>query len=205
KPRTVPGYDLLEELGHGGMGVVYRAWEPALKRHVALKMIRDGALARPEQRKRFHVEAESLARLQHPHIVQIFAIGEHEGQLFLVLELVEGGNLARRLDGTPLLPREAAELTATLAQAAHHAPQQGIRNRATKPANILLQRTEDRRKGTGRLCYGPLSSVLCPLSQDQRFRPGEKPEPRGPDLSCCPGHPRLHGPGASPRRRPGDR
>ena len=90
----VPGYEVLGVLGHGGMGVVYRAQQQRLKRVVALKMIRVGARAGPEERERFQTEAEAVARLQHPHIVQIFEVGEHDGLPWVALEFVEGGSLA---------------------------------------------------------------------------------------------------------------
>jgi serine/threonine-protein kinase len=120
------------------MGVVYRARQTRLGRLVALKMIRDGAQANDQSRSRFRQEATTLARLQHPHIVQVFDLDWHEGQGFLALELVEGGSLADRLDGTPQPLRPAAELVETLARAIHCAHQQGIIHRDLKPANILL-------------------------------------------------------------------
>ncbi len=98
----IPGYRLEEVLGRGGMGVVYRARHLALNRTVALKMILDGAHAGPRQAARFRTEAELVARLQHPNIVQIHEIGEHDGRPFLALEYVSGGTLERALAGTPL-------------------------------------------------------------------------------------------------------
>ena len=97
----VAGYDILAELGHGGMGVVYKARHRQLNRLVALKMIRDGKHARPEDLDRFRIEAEAVARLHHPNIVQIYDIGEADGRPFVALELLEGGSLADRLEGTP--------------------------------------------------------------------------------------------------------
>src|SRR4051794_35437511 len=91
----VPGYVVLDRLGKGGMGVVYRARDPHLNRLVAVKMIRDGVLATPLEVARFDAEARSVARLQHPNIVQIFHVGTHQGRPYLVLELVPGGNLAQ--------------------------------------------------------------------------------------------------------------
>src|SRR5262249_13482568 len=135
---AVPGYEILGELGRGGMGVVYRARQTALKRLVALKMILAGVHASPRVRERFRIEAEAVARLQHPNIVHIYEVGEHEGQPFLTLELVDGGSLAQKLDGKPQPPRPAAELAETLSRAVHHAHQQGIVHRDLKPANILL-------------------------------------------------------------------
>jgi formylglycine-generating enzyme required for sulfatase activity len=138
-PPSVPGYEILSELGRGGMGVVYKARQTSLNRRVALKVIRSGPQIDPEQLARFRTEAEAVARLQHPGIVQIFEVGEHGGVPYFSLELVEGGNLASRLDGTPLPLRAAAELVETLARAMHAAHARGIVHRDLKPANILLQ------------------------------------------------------------------
>src|SRR5262249_22139231 len=97
----IPGFTLLDVLGRGGMGVVYRAWQHELNRSVAIKMVHAGAVASPAILARFRVEAEAVARLKHPNLIQIHAIGDHAGSPYLVLELVEGGNLAQRLFGTP--------------------------------------------------------------------------------------------------------
>jgi tetratricopeptide (TPR) repeat protein len=136
-------YEILQMLGRGGMGVVYKARQRSLNRVVALKMIRDGALAAAEDRQRFRVEAEAAARLQHPNIVQIFEIGERDRLPFLAMEYVDGQSLAERLDGQSWPPREAAALVETLAQAIHHAHQHGIVHRDLKPANILLSVSRD--------------------------------------------------------------
>jgi tetratricopeptide (TPR) repeat protein len=133
-----PGYEIVGELGRGGMGVVYKARDTRLNRLVALKMIRAGSHAGPEELARFRREAEAVARLQHPHIVQIYEIGDHRGLPFFALELVEAGTLEQQLHGTPLPPRKAAELVATLAQALHAAHERGIVHRDLKPANVLL-------------------------------------------------------------------
>jgi serine/threonine protein kinase len=135
---AVPGYEILSELGRGGMGVVYKAQQVALKRTVALKMILAGAHAPPEQRARFRSEAEAVARLQHPHIVQIYEVGEHQGLPFFSLEYVDGGSLAKHLTGTPQPPHPAARLVEMLARAMQHAHERGIVHRDLKPANILL-------------------------------------------------------------------
>jgi tetratricopeptide (TPR) repeat protein len=139
-PVNVPGYEILGELGRGGMGVVYKARQLGLKRLVALKMILAGAHAGPARLARFRAEAEAVARLQHPNIVQIHEIGEHDGLPFFSLELVDGGSLDKNLAGTPLPPRRAAELAETLARAVHVAHAHGIIHRDLKPANILLSR-----------------------------------------------------------------
>jgi eukaryotic-like serine/threonine-protein kinase len=135
----VPGYEILGELGRGGMGVVYRARQMDLGRVVALKMILAGVHAGAEELARFKAEAEAIARLQHPGIVQVYEIGEHDGLPFFSLEYCPGGSLASRLDGRPLAPVEAARTVHALAlavQAAHHA---NVIHRDLKPANVLLQ------------------------------------------------------------------
>jgi serine/threonine-protein kinase len=135
---AVPGYEVLGELGRGGMGVVYQARHIALDRVVALKMILRGEHEGPEQRRRFRTEAEAVARLQHPNVVQIHEVGEHDGLPFFSLEFCPGGSLERKLGGTPLPPREAARLVQTLALAMQAAHERGIVHRDLKPANVLL-------------------------------------------------------------------
>jgi serine/threonine-protein kinase len=136
---SLPGYDVLEVLGRGGMGVVYKARQASLNRLVALKMILSGVHAGPQELARFRTEAEAAARLQHPNIVQVYEIGTHDGRPFIVLELVDG-NLAKHLAGTPLPARQAAQWLETLARAVHYAHQRGIVHRDLKPANVLLNR-----------------------------------------------------------------
>ena len=135
---TVAGYEILGELGRGGMGVVYKARQIGLNRLVALKMILSGDHAGEAERKRFMVEAEAAARLRHPNIVQIFEVGEAAGLPFFSLEFVDGGSLAGRLGGTPWRPRRSAGLIETLARAVHAAHRAGIVHRDLKPANVLL-------------------------------------------------------------------
>jgi WD40 repeat protein len=135
---SVAGYHVLGELGRGGMGVVYKARQTRLNRLVALKMIRDGLLAGPDHLARFRLEASAVARLQNPHIVQIYEIGEQDGRPYFSLEYVDGGNLAQKLAGVPMPPDQAAELVVTLAQAVHYAHRQGIIHRDLKPGNVLL-------------------------------------------------------------------
>jgi eukaryotic-like serine/threonine-protein kinase len=134
----LPGYEVLEKLGQGGMGVVYKARQLRPNRVVALKMMLAGAQASAEHRTRFRLETEAVARLRHPNIVQIYEVGEHEGRPFCCLEFLEGGNLGERLAGTPQPARPAAGLMETLARAMHAAHQQGVIHRDVKPANILL-------------------------------------------------------------------
>jgi eukaryotic-like serine/threonine-protein kinase len=134
----VPGYEILGELGRGAMGVVYLARQLGLNRMVALKMILVGGHAGEAELTRFRLEAEAIAKLQHPNIVQVFDIAKSEGRPFFSLEFVEGGTLAQRLDHRPQPARQAAQLTAVLARAMHAAHRQGIVHRDLKPANILL-------------------------------------------------------------------
>src|SRR5262245_36411299 len=136
---SIAGYEVLEELGRGGMGVVYKARQTNLKRIVALKMILAGAHASREDLARFRREAEAIAQLQHPNVVQVYEIGEQQNVPFLVLEFIEGGNLAHRLPVTRPSPREAASLIEVLARTVQVAHDRGIIHRDLKPANILLQ------------------------------------------------------------------
>jgi serine/threonine protein kinase len=134
----VPGYDVLESLGEGGMGVVFKARHRALNRLVALKMIRQVGFAGETRRRRFQREAQAVARLQHANVVQIFDIGEHDGLPYFALEYCPGGSLARKLRGRPLPAEEAATLVEALARAVHVAHTKGIVHRDLKPSNVLL-------------------------------------------------------------------
>jgi WD40 repeat protein/tRNA A-37 threonylcarbamoyl transferase component Bud32 len=145
-PPLVPGYEILGELGRGGVGVVYKARQKSLNRLVALKLLRVGN-ADPSELARFLREAEAVARLQHPHIVQIHEILQGGGAPVLCLEYVDGGSLAGRLAGTPRPAREAADLVETLARAVHYAHQRGIIHRDLKPSNILLGRESSEAQG----------------------------------------------------------
>ena len=135
---VVRGYEIQKLLGKGGMGIVYRATQTALKRPVALKMILGGSLVGEERLARFRQEAEVLARIRHPHIIQIFEIGEHDGVLFFSMELAEGGNLGDLIQARTLSLRQGVELLVAIAHGVHAAHEIGIVHRDLKPANILL-------------------------------------------------------------------
>jgi WD40 repeat protein len=135
---NIPGYEILGELGRGGMGVVYQARQRGLNRIVALKMILAAGHAGPKELARFRHEAEVVAQLHHPHVVQIYEVGEADGRPFFSLEFLAGGSLASKLDGTPWAVRPAVQLVAKLAGGIHAAHQLGIVHRDLKPANVLL-------------------------------------------------------------------
>src|SRR5262249_17383516 len=136
-PR-IDGYEVEGVLGRGGMGVVFKARHLELNRVVALKSLLAGAYAGPQELARFRREAEAAAALRHPHVVQVYDVGELPGGPYFTMELVEGGSLAQKLAGRPLPPREAAGLIATLACAVQFAHQSGFLHRDLKPANVLL-------------------------------------------------------------------
>jgi serine/threonine-protein kinase len=136
--RYFGDYEILSELGRGGMGVVYRARQVSLDRAVALKLIRAGVLAGDAELRRFQNEAEAVAQLDHPGIVPVHEVGEHEGQRYFSMKLVLGSNLADRLAAYRDDSSAAAALMAEAAEAVHHAHVRGILHRDLKPANILL-------------------------------------------------------------------
>jgi formylglycine-generating enzyme required for sulfatase activity len=138
----VPGYEMLGILGHGGMGVVYRARQLKANRLVALKMMRAVEHATPEDRLRFQIETEAVARLQHPHIAQLYEAGEVRGVPFFSLEFCDGGTLDDQLAKQRPSPRAAAELLETLARAMHYAHLRGVVHRDLKPGNVLLAGVE---------------------------------------------------------------
>jgi WD40 repeat protein len=151
-PRRFGEYEILGTIARGGMGVVYRARHTRLNRFVALKMIRAGQFAGPAEVRRFRIEAEAAARLEHPNIVPIYEVGEHEGRPFFTMKLVEGGTLGAKLDSgafwergdvlpSPLL--RVGMMMAAVARAVHFAHERGVLHRDLKPANILLQPNGD--------------------------------------------------------------
>ena len=135
---TLAGYEILNVLGRGGMGVVYRAWQKDVNRWVALKMVHAGYFPSADVLERLRVEALAVGRLAHPNIVQIHDVGHSDGAPYLVLELVEGPNLAQRVAGTPQPTHWAAELVETLARAIHSARELGVVHRDLTPSNVLL-------------------------------------------------------------------
>jgi serine/threonine-protein kinase len=143
EPRFSPGgafgdYDLLDVISRGGMGVVFRARQRSVPRVVALKVIRSGPAAAPDDVRRFRNEVETVALLDHPNVVPILDAGEFDGALYFAMRLYEGGSLAERLDRFAADPRAAAALVAAVARAVHFAHQRGVLHRDLKPSNVLL-------------------------------------------------------------------
>ena len=164
-PREFGDFELTEELGRGGMGVVYKARQKSLNRIVALKMVREAHLATADDRARFRTEAEAAARLKHPNIVTVHEVGTTDGQAYFCMEYVEGQTLAQKVaaDG-PFPPREAARLVAVTARAVQHAHSLGILHRDLKPSNILLLVSGGVVSGES---SGPLTTHHSPLTTHQ--------------------------------------
>jgi len=163
---SMPGLELAEVRGSGGMGVVYKARQVTLNRDVAVKFLRNDHRADLERRERFLQEARAVARLRHPHLVQLYEFGElpaagGASQPYLVLEYVSGGSLADVLRGSPQSPAEAARLIETVAGAIHYAHQQGVIHRDLKPANVLMQMADGGLQIDERL--PPVRSAICHL------------------------------------------
>ena len=138
------GYELLEQIGRGGMGIVYRAIQRDLERIVAFKRIKSDEAIDPQSLVRFRTEANAMARLQHPNILQVFDVGEQDGQPYIACEFVAGGGLDRQLAGKPLPHRAVCRLIVTLARTVDATHEQSVVHRDLKPSNILLAWDEGR-------------------------------------------------------------
>ncbi|MCX6927404.1 MAG: serine/threonine-protein kinase, partial [Verrucomicrobia bacterium] len=159
---TLKDYELLEEIARGGMGVVFRARQISLHRLVAIKMILGGQLANAAETQRFRAEAETAAGLQHPNIVAIHEVGEHAGQPFFSMDLVEGQNLAELVRKEPLPSRKAAAYLKTIAEAVHYAHSHGVLHRDLKPSNILIDDSDQPRVTDFGLAKRLIDSELSP-------------------------------------------
>ncbi len=163
-PREFGDFELLSELGRGGMGVVYKARQKSLNRIVALKMVREAHLSSAADRARFEAEAKAAARLQHPNIVTVHEVGTFDGQAYFCMEFVEGQTLAQLVASHgPLPPREAARLVAAIARAVEHAHAQGVVHRDLKPSNILLAGARGMGQGTREEEPAGSSLAPCPM------------------------------------------
>ena len=160
-------YTILEVLGRGGMGVVFRAVHQGLKRPVALKTIHPAASARSQSQERFRIEGEAVARLDHPNIVRVYDSGESDGQPFLAMELVEGETLSMKLGRDIMEFADAAELVRSLASAVAYAHSQGVIHRDLKPSNVLLMRS-----GTPKIVDFGLARMIGDGSAVDRIRSG---------------------------------
>jgi serine/threonine-protein kinase len=137
-PREFGSYQLVEEIGRGAMGVVYKAWDRELKRFIALKMILRGPHASAVDQGRFRAEAQAAGGLAHPNIIPVYQVGEHDGQAYFGMKYVAGRTLATRIATGPLPQRKAAAYLAAIARAVEHAHAHGILHRDLKPSNILI-------------------------------------------------------------------
>ena len=192
---VVPGYEIVQEVGRGGMGIVYQARQLGLARTVALKMVSTGLKADSKDLTRFRAEAAALARLRHPNIVQIYDVGEVAGRPYFVFEFVAGGSLAQQLRGQPQPVRPAAQLVETLARAVQAAHASGVIHRDLKPGNILLQRSDVGSQRSDQLDRSPSPADYCPLTSDLVPKiadfglakyvggDGEGPDPHGPTVT----------------------
>ena len=135
---VIPGYEIIRELGRGGMGVVYEARQQRLNRHVAVKVLLGGRYATAKSQERFKAEVDAIGRMQHPNLIQVFDVGEHDGRVYYSMEYLAGGSLEDRIANIPWPARKAAEILKILADAIEAVHQQGVIHRDLKPANILL-------------------------------------------------------------------
>ena len=163
KVQYIGEYEILEEIARGGMGVVFKARQPKLKRIVALKMILAGRLADTSDVERFLCEAQAAGRLKHPNIVRVHEIGEHDGRHYFTMDFVDGSSLAESIRDESLAPRAAAEITRTVADAAHYAHQQGTVHRDLKPSNVLLDA-----KGEPHITDFGLAKLLDSFDEESR-------------------------------------
>jgi serine/threonine-protein kinase len=167
--RPFGDYELLEELGRGGMGVVYKAWQRSLGRIVAIKMILRGEHAAPADLARFRAEAAAAAKLDHPNIVPVHDIGEVDGQPYFTMKFIEGVTLADRVSQGPLEPREAARIMCAVAHGVHAAHQSGLLHRDLKPSNILLEKVSGgvvSGEDAGKSDHSPLTTHYSPRITD---------------------------------------
>ena len=185
-PQFDAGYEILEEIGRGGMGVVYKARQVALHRFVALKMVRAVDASNQELLARFRSEARAVASLHHPHIVQVYDFGEHNGLPFLAMELIEGGTLAARLHGLRGPPVAAAELMIKLAGAVQYAHDRQVIHRDLKPANVLIASDTE-----------GLEVKISDFGLGKFFHEDVVPEHKAVRISR---HTQLHGAGTGQRR-----
>src|SRR6516165_2896896 len=176
-PPDVPGYTVTSLLGMGGMGAVYLAEQHSPQRSVALKTIRAGLLATHRQRVRFQLEADALAKLQHPHIVQVFEVGAVEGQPWFAMEYVDGGSLNHSRN-VPSTPRAAAALVICLAEAVQHAHDRGVIHRDLKPGNVLFTRD-----GLAKICDFGLARLASSTDELTQDAPVGTPSYMAPELT----------------------
>src|SRR6516164_1026229 len=176
-PPDVPGYTVTSLLGMGGMGAVYLAEQQSPQRSVALKTIRAGLLATHRQRVRFQLEADALAKLQHPHIVQVFEVGAVEGQPWFAMEYIDGGSL-NHSGNVPPTPRAAAALVVCLAEAVQHAHDRGVIHRDLKPGNVLFTRD-----GLAKICDFGLARLASSTDELTQDAPVGTPSYMAPELT----------------------
>ena len=194
QPPTIPGFVIERELGRGGMGVVYQAWQPQLARRVAIKVVSGGVGIGADDRRRWLREAQAIGQVRHRNVVQLHEAGEHDGCLYLVLDLIAGGSLAERVSG-PLPARVAVGLMATVARAVDQIHRAGMLHLDIKPSNILLDGLPD----------GPWDQVTPMIADFGIARPGNDPGADRVRSDRSAGDPLVHGPGTDCRRPRRDR